>query len=1242
MNSSRAMPIYSQQYIDKYSGLESNLPAHIFHLAALAYKELCDTSESQVIFLLGRSGSGKSTAAKHILMLLAGSACADDNLEKTIPELHSLLRPFVSARLQKVENTKIPAQSQWPSTRAMVEVGLSFDEDQFISKVNAKVDLLELSRVSQPRNGRNFDIFYELAVSEWANSRPCKAMVGAVSKKEDAGLKETLNAMKAFGIDPAPIFEMLGGIMLLSELKPVEKGKTIEFQPAEVFEEIADVFAVDPDKLKAALQEASDKDTDIAEAVIHALMEHMYDCIVRYIVGIANQKLVGEDAKDHKIISSITIMSSAPQGDSCNDQNNSFEDFCFNWMTELLEEKKLCLLCHGNPELRKHVKYPSVGVAHNLLKTITGHMIPTLAKQSETFRGNPLPDDDEVYPAAKTLGALADNKDGFEFVDETDGLVEVVVDHSFGGNFVYSLDGEFYNRASGRELPKSVVDVLDEFDDAEFEKVLVSGAPGKTGRGINAALSVGKRFAQATAAPQRPVPWVVVCLAPNRVESPYSFERKFVLDQVHRQAISTTLLLTSPKIPGSIAYKEVFTAKEFRHNHEWFVKACGMQPESDVEAVKLIMERVGKNEVFISGGLVHTVASTELEALLCRAEKGEGSNKNEVEGDLKAKAEGEANEAEAQEEEHTHKKKRHQAVRKHSAEEEKIHEASKQAEAEVAAEEAKRKAAEEDKRKEMAKQAEEKAQAEAEACRKAAEEDDRRKAAEEEKRREAAKQAEADEKAKADAEAKRKEAEEEKAKAEAEVRRKAAEEEAKRKEAEDEKRREAAKQAEAEEKAKVEAEGRRKAAEEEAKAKAVEEEKRREAAKKAEAEEKAKTEAEAEARRKAAEDAQAAGNTSWFGGMFASDPVAETKTEEVKSSPDPPKPPSENVRLSQDENARPIILQDGLQDGKPQENARLIQDGLQEAVDTKSDLEQASAGSVHDIDFDTASVAGNDSEEGGFNWFMGLGGCAPNIQYSPKSEADSEEWLSFGSASEEDGASKFGSLESSLHMSARQYEADRDMELDSTLLPEHLQHPVTACQVHKTHPCQKTRPFQLPVGYCDGPGSNKPLSYGPFNPEQNTHYHVHRAAWSPSKEDTKQAGPWSLEPEDKQHFTPVRLQTRQKAPPAFRRVKSLRASANKFQRKLDELAAEREAGNNAQFEHEQSVTAAAEARLNSLRDTAAKLQKRLDSKPLGMASDAAFLQASQKFSLPMASSNALKSTSMKYLRGYHEVSANLK
>ena len=59
---------------------QEDMPPHIFASAQISYRELLNTRHDQSVVLMGRSGSGKSYNAQHILHYLALSAGTVNNV----------------------------------------------------------------------------------------------------------------------------------------------------------------------------------------------------------------------------------------------------------------------------------------------------------------------------------------------------------------------------------------------------------------------------------------------------------------------------------------------------------------------------------------------------------------------------------------------------------------------------------------------------------------------------------------------------------------------------------------------------------------------------------------------------------------------------------------------------------------------------------------------------------------------------------------------------------------------------------------------------------------------------------------------------------------------------------------------------------------------------------------------------------------------------------------------------------
>ncbi|XP_052268489.1 unconventional myosin-XVIIIa-like isoform X2 [Dreissena polymorpha] len=156
INPMQPLQIYSEKVIQMFKGCkQEDMPPHIFASAQIAYREMLNTRQDQSIVLMGRSGSGKSYNAHHILHYLATSAGAVNNI-LTVDKLNAmtmLLEAFGNSRT--ILNTSASRFSQMTT--------LDFDHNGQIVSASVQVLLFEKTRVvRRPEGEPTFHVFYQL------------------------------------------------------------------------------------------------------------------------------------------------------------------------------------------------------------------------------------------------------------------------------------------------------------------------------------------------------------------------------------------------------------------------------------------------------------------------------------------------------------------------------------------------------------------------------------------------------------------------------------------------------------------------------------------------------------------------------------------------------------------------------------------------------------------------------------------------------------------------------------------------------------------------------------------------------------------------------------------------------------------------------------------------------------------------------------------------------------------------
>lgn len=150
------LAIYSEKIIQMFKECQlEDMPPHIYSVAQTAYRTMLRTRKDQSVTFIGRSGSGKTTNAKHCSSaLLLSAPCPNKcvTLDK-LNAINILLEAFGNART--IMNTN--------ATRFSSLFSLDYDSLGHIVSASIQGMLLEKSRVvRRPEGEPTFNIFYQM------------------------------------------------------------------------------------------------------------------------------------------------------------------------------------------------------------------------------------------------------------------------------------------------------------------------------------------------------------------------------------------------------------------------------------------------------------------------------------------------------------------------------------------------------------------------------------------------------------------------------------------------------------------------------------------------------------------------------------------------------------------------------------------------------------------------------------------------------------------------------------------------------------------------------------------------------------------------------------------------------------------------------------------------------------------------------------------------------------------------
>ncbi|XP_048583145.1 unconventional myosin-XVIIIa-like isoform X2 [Nematostella vectensis] len=189
INPQQQLAIYTDKVIQMFRGCkQEDMPPHIFATAQTAYRNMLATRIDQSVVLMGSSGSGKTTCAKHILHYLSSIAGSSHSpvTDQNFEGIFALLESF--GNVQTILNRN--------ATRFTLLVSLDFDSAGGLTCGSLQTFLLEKSRVVRQKEGEGtFNIFYYLLSGSDPKLRKELLL--------DAALKEPNDFI--LGFDPASV-----------------------------------------------------------------------------------------------------------------------------------------------------------------------------------------------------------------------------------------------------------------------------------------------------------------------------------------------------------------------------------------------------------------------------------------------------------------------------------------------------------------------------------------------------------------------------------------------------------------------------------------------------------------------------------------------------------------------------------------------------------------------------------------------------------------------------------------------------------------------------------------------------------------------------------------------------------------------------------------------------------------------------------------------------------------------------
>lgn len=367
VNPFKIIPIYQPHMNSLYqrtSNRLSDLPPHIFAIAASSYSQMLMKQENQTVVISGESGSGKTTSTTLLLQQLSSlSQCSfRSGVEDTLLSAGPVLEAFGNAKTQHNDN----------SSRFGKFIQVIYRENGMVDGAIVQKYLLEKSRiVSQSENERNYHAFYYLIAGaspkereEFQLTRVCDYFYLNQNRRrfengyrnnrlETEGFSRLKKSMEIVGFSPEKqyrVFSVLSAVLHLGNLEFVRKSNYhnddfVQIKNTSVVTFISDLLglkqqtllnALTSKKTRAARGEMLHFCYKLHEAIAtrDAMAKCLYATLFDWIVLRINQALLSRrENRDFKgnYIGILDIFGFEDFGGQ-----NYFEQFCINFANEHL------------------------------------------------------------------------------------------------------------------------------------------------------------------------------------------------------------------------------------------------------------------------------------------------------------------------------------------------------------------------------------------------------------------------------------------------------------------------------------------------------------------------------------------------------------------------------------------------------------------------------------------------------------------------------------------------------------------------------------------------------------------------------------------------------------------------------------------------------------------------------------------------------------------------------------------
>jgi myosin-1 len=376
-NPYQILPIYGDSHVTMFKAAKlSDSRPHIFGLAERAYRSMLNKKHPQACIISGESGAGKTESAKlilHYISSVSGSSSGSaQKMKKVIFDANPLLESLGNAKTSRNNN----------SSRFGKYLNLQFNaQGEPVGGFTSNF-LLEKSRVTYVQKGeRSFHIFYQMLAGAWPELlKSCQlgspsdyrylAQSGAYSVDgvDDREMfHEVAAAMVTVGISPEEqwyIFSTfaailhLGNVGLEGQDAPAKLARGSEYS----LDMASYLLGVDKTELFGSINhktvtmggrrgsvvrvpQNADQSAQIRDALAKELYSRIFDLVVAKLNYVMDPRVYNQTPQHGCTVGLLDIYGFEIF------ENNSFEQFCINFVNEKLQQIFIDLTLRSEQQL---------------------------------------------------------------------------------------------------------------------------------------------------------------------------------------------------------------------------------------------------------------------------------------------------------------------------------------------------------------------------------------------------------------------------------------------------------------------------------------------------------------------------------------------------------------------------------------------------------------------------------------------------------------------------------------------------------------------------------------------------------------------------------------------------------------------------------------------------------------------------------------------------------------------------